>query len=350
MKIGGEFELSADFFARPALDQALPAFPMQHGVWLDTGRSALNLAARLAKRRGARRAHVPAYICHSAVEPLEAAGLEIEFYAGVPFGRPVIPDSLAGGDLLLVAHYFGMKNRLASDLAEHAHRAGAIVVEDLVQSSLSDGIAPQGDYVVTSLRKFTASPDGAFLGAREPIDLPVLPPDETTISLRLEGKLARGAHADASRFLPLLAQAEDRLVPDAPRAMSQAGQDIMARSDLAAIRAARRANWERVDEAFAPLFAAGRLERFMPTPDRGMVPLGYPVRVAFGQRDALAAALRGREIFCPVHWLLPHLGGRQGFEDERQCAAELLTFPIDQRYDTRDIDRMCNAVLQFEFA
>ena len=63
---------------------------------------------------------------------------------------------------------------------------GIIIVEDTTHSIFSaDGVDPHCDYVVGSMRKWIGVPAGGFAIKRKgSFSLPVLPPDETHLSMR----------------------------------------------------------------------------------------------------------------------------------------------------------------------
>ena len=79
----------------------------------------------------------------------------------------------------------------------------------------------------------------------------------------------------------------------------------------------------------------------------GEVPLGFPVRVTHGGRDALRRYLIGRQIFCPVHWSLPHLHEDEAWREELELSRTILTLPIDQRMGDEHLRYMIQAIESF---
>lgn len=116
--------------------------------------------------------------------------------------------------------------------------------------------------------------------------------------------------------------------------------------------AARRANAERYDEAFA---AAGLPAELLQTPARifdGHVFNQYVIRSS--RRDAVQSALRAQRIGCEVYYPVPlhlqacfaSLGGRAGSMPEAERAArELLALPIYPELGTARLERVAKAVV-----
>ncbi len=345
-RIGGEFELGArQFGADTVRSPALPGFGNAHELWLDTGRSALAvIAAQLRKLGGDAVVWLPAYSCESVAAPFARQRLEIRFYA-VGAHLQHIDAEPARGDALLFIHYFGMRNQAGLAQIEAWRARGVRVIEDCVQAALTDGVGRHGDHALTSLRKLLAQPDGALLSSRLPLEADLQPPDEDFVSARVIGKLLRGSGAAAELFLPLFDESEANLADDRPRAMSRWSRYLLARSDLAAAAARRIANFEALAKRIAALPRTAGIEPLFDALDDGEVPLGLPVVVADGRRDALRRHLMAQGIFCPVHWDLSHVAG--DFAEERRLSAALLTLPIDQRYDEQDMRAIHDSLSTF---
>jgi len=77
------------------------------------------------------------------------------------------------------------------------------------------------------------------------------------------------------------------------------------------------------------------------------VPLGFPVEVQEGARDALKRYLAERDIYCPIHWALDFLPDKHRFSADTRLSSSLLTLPIDQRMHLAHMERMIGAIDQF---
>jgi len=61
-------------------------------------------------------------------------------------------------------------------------------------------------------------------------------------------------------------------------------------------------------------------------------------------RDEVQRIMNANKIFPPVHWRLPEDVSSHLFPTSHQIAANILTIPIDQRYDKKDIDRVVDVL------
>ncbi len=345
-RIGGEFELGAAQLAAVDLPvQALPSFGNAHELWLDSGRSALAVIASELRRTAPDAAvWLPAYSCESMTGPFLRASLRLKFYAVGARLDDVAADP-APGDTVLFIHYFGRRNRTALGMVARFQAQGVRVIEDCVQAALTTGVGQHGDFALTSLRKLLPQPDGALLSSRLPLAAEVDDADETFVSSRVAGKLMRGSGAPASAFLPLFEASEARLADNHPRAMSWLSRRLLTQAPLTAIASTRRANFQALRHRIARLPARAGIECLLPALDDGEVPLGLPVTVSHGRRDALRRNLADRGVFCPIHWNLSHVG--DGFAQERALSESILTLPVDQRYDDRDMDTIFGSISNF---
>jgi hypothetical protein len=355
-RIGGEFEFNLQDYAGAELFNSKKIDGELDCLWTDVGRSALLIAAlAILHRGGKRRAWIPAYSCASISQPFLQAGFEIEYY-------PVGPDLTCvaqclpqpkPGDTLLFVHYFGHHNGPMSRAAKEYRAAGVIVVEDCVQGSLMRKVGDHSDFAVTSFRKQLPLPDGAQLRSRIPVDLSAMGlrldvPDELFVSARLIGKLLRGIHEPAESFLPLFALSENRLQSEiTPHCMSWVSQWMMARTDLEDVISKRRANWLSLAEKLKPDEMRGHIRPLFDSLGDDDVPLGLPVAVSAGYRDNLRRFLAGNEIYCSVHWPLPHVPNSCRFENERRLESSILTLPVDQRMSIDHVNRVADGITSF---
>lgn len=336
-RIGGEFELNcADLEFDTGANPVLPSFGAPQETWLDTGRSALAVIARhLAHTAAESTVWLPAYCCESIAAPFLRKSLPVRFYSvGERLDR--IDADPSQGDTLLFIHYFGCRNRIALHRIEEFHAGSIRLIEDCVQAALTTGIGTHGDHALTSLRKLLPQTDGAMLASRETIAIDAEPADEAFVSARVVGKLQRGAAARPEAFLPLFERSEERLADDLPRTMSWISRQLLGHTDLSIVAARRVANFQSLSQGLVDIAPCIGIVPFLPHLDVGEVPLGFPIVVGGGKRDALRAHLAARGIFCPIHWDLSHLRSA-AFAEERILSASMLTLPIDQRYDENDM-------------
>ena len=135
------------------------------GAWVASGRAALVSILRRLEQRGARRVHLPAYLCQSVVSAIEASGMEMSFYP-VNDRLEGAPDP-SSGDVVVAIHYFGWLNESALSL-RWQRDDGVRLVEDFSQAMLSDWgdldhLRDGSVHAFLSARKFGPAPLGGWL-------------------------------------------------------------------------------------------------------------------------------------------------------------------------------------------
>ena len=306
------------------------------------GRSALALGA-LAAFGPIGTLWMPAYACRALMEGAEAAMRDgiLARVATCPLATrgPLMPDPgflaahLAPGDAVLVIAYFGRPpgpalRRLA------AARPDVTWIEDRAQA-LWPG-PPWGNAVLYSPRKLLGVADGGYLvippqGAARARPLPAQP--DSPPEAESPPALRRYEHeTENAAWFPAYRAAESRIAvgPGAPARLTGA---LLARQDIRAIAAARRANHAAL-HALVPASA-----HLVPSPARpGWVPHGLPVLV----RDAaaLSARMAAEGVFCPVMW--PDAVDPGPCPRARALAGRVLLLPLDQRYGPGEMARVAS--------
>ena len=328
---------------------SLPDFGARYRLDCDTGRSALRLALRQSRRRSnSARICLPDYICPSVPAACRAEDFAVMYFPDRP-GQVLLdqPPQVASGDTVLYVHYFGRVNTAFSAWLQETNASRDwILIEDAVQAAYSQGIGLLGDYVITSLRKWWPAPDGAVLCSTTVLDgTPPTAADEQFVGMRTVAKLLRGGNAPADEFLSIIESAEALLEQAPPRSISWMSRYLLNRCDPIPMTQARRSNWLSLQSAIgAPLLAHAGIFPLFSALEPGEVPLAFPIRVADG-RDKLRGYLAERRIYCPIHWALLDTVTSSG--NSRALSAELLSLPIDQRYDVNDMHRIVSALLEY---
>lgn len=149
-------------------------------------------------------------------------------------------------------------------------------------------------------------------------------------------------------FLPLIEFAESRLDHSAivPKELSWLSRQLMLRADFASVAARRRLNCQLLCDAVSTELHPN-VTALIPGLSEGETPLGLAIRVTGGRRDALRGFLAEHSVFCPIHWLLPHVPQAAALAADHRLASEVLTLPIDQRMNDRHIRRLIELLHQF---
>ncbi|MEZ0317543.1 MAG: hypothetical protein ACAH10_11685 [Methylophilaceae bacterium] len=356
LRLGGDFELGREVFQGPAQAKGYTNFLAPYSIYLDTGRSALLVIAIAIKQMGGTgKVWLPAYGCESISQAFLQAGYQIEYYSvgidllGIPSAMP----KAVLGDTVLFIHYFGHLNKMMLKHTPLYREEGVWVIEDFVQAGLMKAPLMSGDFAITSYRKLLSSPDGAILASKIPIDnltkaVDIAPSDEAFVSAKVVAKIIRANNGNAKDFLSLIESAEGSLSNSiVPRHMSWLSQWIVSRLDISFIAAKRRENWIALFAELQQLRLKGFITPLFGFLDEVEVPLGMPVKVMNGKRDALRDYLVQRNIFCPIHWDMSFLPNKKQFLVEVQLSSSLLTLPIDQRMTSEHIQHMMDSMMGF---
>lgn len=334
--IGGEMPLHPDMLLNPVHGAAWPVFGgANRTVRCDTGRSALQLALLdWKRRRPGGTLWLPDYVCPSVPYVAARLGVKVRNYADGP--HPSAATGLPAPcqmDIVVCVHYFGRFNHRMIDWASAA--AQGLLLEDCVQAPYTPECGRTGDYVIASLRKWWPVSDGALLATRfDDLEAVLDCPDDDFVAQRTAAQLIRDLPQGERNYLEWVAGSETRLSDAPPRRCSWMARQILDRADVVEASHRRRCNWLSLSALLGDGFYGVKPLHGSLGPDE--VPLAFVIRVTQGRRDALRAALAARAIYCPVHW---KLRGEASIE-ARCLASEMLSLPIDQRYDESDMRRV----------
>ena len=303
LTIGGHFSAIAD-------EQDF-APPGRYGY--ESARSCLYA---LVKAVGARRVHMPNYICDAVPKAITEAGCELKSYAIGPNFEMSEDIDFEDRDLILLVNYYGLCaasiERQLSKLPREA------VVVDNSQAYFQSPFPCLAN--IYSPRKFLPVPDGGFIETS--VVLSQEPADEEASFRRIRYLLKRlGSEPEGSR--PDYLIAEESLETPTLRAMSDLTRALARATDQDFIIRRRRDNFR----AFADLLGVNKLGFEL----GNQVPLAYPLVLKNGRETR--ASLVGKRVFTPTYW--PGLEPANDFE----CSLvnDAIFLPVDHRYSAQDI-------------
>ncbi|UJP08919.1 hypothetical protein L2X99_10540 [Microbacterium sp. KUDC0406] len=308
------------------------AGPIQY---VQTGRQALAALAAVLEHERRDTLLVPAFLCESMIAAFPANRWTLRTYDVAE------PLEIAANDLLRVADavdpartaaltiaYFGAEPDVTHVAAVRGLQARGIrVIEDETHRVLG-ALRPLGDYAMASLRKVLPVADGAYLrGLPREIELGYRAHRGwEAMDLKRVGSFteARSVFSEAEEVL----EATDGLAP--VRASGRTMQTI-AVLDYERLRSRRRDN----AQVLRSVLSRNDRLRIVSTAD-------LPSHVVIHVEDAryVQSELARQEIFCPMHWPRP--------ERMRDVPwpRELLSVPVDHRYDTADMERVGAALTE----
>jgi UDP-N-acetylglucosamine 2-epimerase (non-hydrolysing)/GDP/UDP-N,N'-diacetylbacillosamine 2-epimerase (hydrolysing) len=336
-RIGGEFEISRQILLSDRLFPLLTT-PLAHSLWVD-----------ILRLGGKRIAYVPAFCCSSVLQPFRELNFTIRHYTmGDDLRSPQELEGDLAGCTVLFIHYFGTLNRMMLEqLRRRRKTSDFFIIEDCVQAALTAGIGTIGDYLVTSYRKFAPQTDGALLGSRLPIESELEAASEEMTSQRFVGKIIKSEGATDSAYLALFEEAERGLDHShVSRRISWASEYIMQRTDFPGVSSRRVENWKLLSDRLSDKAFENILYSLMKLSE-GEVPLGFPIVVKKGLRNAMRSYLAEDRIYCPVHWPMDTKDLTPACDADLELSRNILTIPIDQRLDENAVSRVADRIAQF---
>lgn len=294
----------------------LPAynnFPYPEGdccAWLNSGRAALECLLINMKRPA--RVFVPAYICHTLIEPLLRLQIPFEFYSCQADLSPILPTQAKEDDAIILVNYFGLTG--AHVAAAAPQFPGTVIVD--ATSALFCPPLP-GIRTFYSPRKFVGVSDGGIALSPEPLPLR---PEQQDLSAPHALYLLQCLEQGVPAAEKACQQAEDRLSGPA-LTMSPLTRTLLKAIDFEQVAALRCQHYMLLHDALAPL---NRLS--LPT-TAPYAPMCYPfVSGIPGLRDDLIDA----GVALPLFW--PEVIEREPAHSiENMLARSLLPLPLDQR-------------------
>ena len=346
--VGGEF------YYDDQLKTELPSFPTEGTIFLNGGKACLTVICDYLRDHGINRVLLPAYLCPTIVDTFESCGLSCDYYNISPsftIDTNDLERHLRDKQAVYFINYFGFSHSPNTlNYLSELQRAGRIVIEDNAQAGFLTNTI--GDFAFNSMRKLCPF-DGGYLKT----------------ALNIEPYLAAYTGIENHR-LPLIrqyrSQLRDYLFQDIGERESLEALFELAESyyasegvvlgdeqerqqiehlDWAAIKQIRRQNYTRLLRSIAGI---GLLSPIFPTLQPENMPMGLPVYVSNGLRDALNDYLGENGIGLTIHWedLIsdPRLNGNALAVE---MTRNILTLVIDQYTSQEQLEFLSQKLADF---
>jgi len=332
--IGGMFGLEAV----PNPNHSPPPFLNDRDILLANARSGISLLVELLSPP---QVWMPSYLCGSMLKATGKRRMTAKFYeVNYDLAIPSLEwlDDVRPNDLIVLIDYFGFP--CDASCATAAKDQGAWILEDACQALLSKSVGQLADFVLFGPRKFLGVPDGGILTLDHRIEFDGIkltsPPAEWWLKALSARVLRRefDLHGGSRRWFEVFQEAEAEN-PIGHYAMSELSRILLTHSfDYSTIAQRRVENFRFLANALSDI---ALFPTFLPS----VVPLGFPIRVK--NRDPVRQTLFDHGIYPPVHWPIQDIVPGK-FRDSHRLAAEIMTLPCDQRYDSSDMERMARLV------
>ena len=276
------------------------------------------------------RVFLPTYICDSVNESALNAGYKLVSYDLDENLQPVWKDEMPSeNDILYLVNFYG---QLREDEIKSYRDSYSKVIVDNAQAFYDRPV--NGVHTLYSARKFFGLPDGAYVATDADTNYDSLPQDKSQDRVRyLVGRMEDTAREHYSEML----SANETFSTEVPRKMSLFTQNMLRAIDYEAVRAKRCRNYETLSRL---LPGDNPFNRYMP-----VCPFAYPYYHEDGV--ALRKYLAERDIFIPTLWsFLIDKMPEDSFE--YKWSSNILSLPIDQRYDEEDFKIMAETILAYD--
>lgn len=325
-------------------------------VWMSTGRSATRIVLKTILERQPtlkKVALIPAFTCHTVIEPFIELEFEIHtlpMSLNLETSASDITGALteSGATILLVHRFYGFDtlpefNQTIVDI----RKQGVVVIEDCTQCLYSTFVKSEADYYVGSVRKWCGVPDGGFAVCREGtfLNKPKCSDDALEIAKREASELKYAYMFRGKDCKPeskkRYREAEHILDTQSSfYAIGKLSALIQTNLDRNRLRNKRRENYSILANGLRNHSDIRLVFKELP---EDVIPLYLPVFVR--NRDEVQSRLADNAVYAPVVWpkadCCPYV-----CPEADELYNHLLCIPIDQRYDTDDMKRILNLLLQ----
>lgn len=326
-----------------------------HCTWLRSGREALHLVAlNLNMEDNQPVVLMPAYCCHSMVDPFEKAGWKVVYYS---LNENLTADLEYLSSLLvnirpkavLTMNFYGSASTVDAVSIIKCGYPECVCIEDFSHCTFCfpDIYNEQVDYYVTSIRKSVGVCDGSVIISKALLDETVVDDNETEFMTarrdcqKLKAKYTYSQEAAQKNiFFPELRKQEGELDNfSGVHSISKTGKEMLAVLNGESIRYARQKNMAHILDLLK-----GKVES-IPGIEKCLDGAPFSLPILIKNRDEVQQKLAKRGVYAPVLWPICD-EARAVCPISARMADEMLSIPIDQRYNYDDIEDIAKIVLE----
>lgn len=280
--------------------------------------SARNALVYISRVKKIKKLYLPDYLCDSVYRVCQREGIPYEQYPVSADFLPLFEKQLRNDEYLYIVNYFG---QIEEEQAKYYQQAfGGKVILDNVQAFFQEPI--EGMDTIYSCRKFFGVPDGGYLATDASVGL-TIPVDYS--SNRMKHILGR-YEGTASEYYEDFRRNDELFYGLELRSMSRLTKRLMGAIDYDRVRKKREENYKLLDEK---LNKFNRIHvRFPPGP------YAYPFYSENG--PTVRKELAKKKIYIPTLWPDAIIFGGIA----KEYSENILPLPVDQRYDSEDMNRM----------
>lgn len=327
-------------------------------ILTSSGRGAINLAIESVMGKIQNKtALLPAYCCHTMIDPFIENGFEVFFYD--IHKENLTPDLnnlelFVEKDISILLHigYFGFDTSSnINPLLTKFKIKGTYIIEDATHtlfSNIKRNI--NNDFFVASIRKWMGIPSGGFCSSKVRINTEINKDDEFS-RIRKEALLKKAEYIEIGKenlkpqFLELFKSAETVLdKKPKPYQIDDISLSILNQTDVKNLIAKRKENYSYLSHFVSKNKCLQLVFKELP---QNVCPLFLPVFVR-GRRDEFQRILIENKIYSPVHWPRTNQVDYPLFTGSNKILENIISIPIDQRYSLAEMDRIAYIIRDFK--
>lgn len=296
-------------------------------------------------------AYVPVYTCETVLAPFEKAGYELIFYGIDKNMTPIFDISvLERISVISICGYYGFCN-YDKEFVKKCKEKGITIIEDTTHSIFSrDGVDPNCDYIVGSLRKWIGVPSGGFaIKTKGKFSVELQKPNNKHLSMRSTAmkakedilknpqkhdekdlEMATSTFWDAEM---MLRQIFDTCKSD------ELSIKIMNHFNVQSLINKRRANYQYLLDNMKPDF---RITVVFPKLTAEAVPSHFTLYA--DDRDKTQKYLLDNGIHTTAYWPKGPLTNVDNCPEASYIYDHVFSIPCDQRYDEKHMQYICDVL------
>lgn len=292
---------------------------------------------------------IPSYLCPTMLYILKEKNIKYDFYKinkdlSIDINDINLKLNKIKAKAVLFINYFGFYyNKATLDFFNKLKENNIKIIEDSVQMLWIDKENFIGDYVFNSYRKFLPV-DGSLVICKTKKIFKEVQDDyykyinKARLTKTLYTSFNIGIEND---FLELYEKSEEEYYKRSEiYGMNTISKKILSKVDIDYIRKKRADNYSYLHDEFENIKEIDIL--FHKNKINNIIPVGFPIII--NNRNYIRNELRKNHIFCPVHWNILNEKWAKHYEDSIYISQNILTIPIDQRYDYHDMDRIVKTI------
>ncbi len=315
---------------------------------LNTGRNSIKLCIQQIEKKS-KNVLLPSYTCDTVIKPFLEQKFNVHYY-DLNLDLTINMNTLwqktieINPDIVLFHGYFGFQTLInLEDYIKYAQEHDIKIIEDITHTLFSNIQRINSDFIVGSLRKWFAIPDGGVLLSHDKITTTKLEEDIETLDLMIRAFNIKKLYMNyrisdlKDLYLRLYRKANENLNSNVLYKMSDISQNIFRNCNIEDIKIKRKINFRFLCEQLRDI---NGIEIIFDKCNECNTPLYFPIYIIESEeRKKLQAYLAKNNIYCPIIWPKP----KEFYEDNyvaNYIYDHIICIPCDQRYNIDDMNKI----------